>query len=297
MRVWFPILVCLVTIGCGRSAPSIPDVAMTDPPVRDSLGRSVPVPVTSSRIVSLAASNTEILFALGLGDAIVGNTEFCDYPDAAKTKPKIGGFAPQTFNVEAIAAMKPDLVLAAGEFQRPTIESLERLGITVAGFQGESIDEIAKNVEAIGKLVRQTNQAKGVVEKMRAALATIAKRVEGKPRPKVFYLVSDDPLMTAASKSMISEAIVLAGGENVFGDLDGDYVRISDEEILKRNPATVLVPQYGHSGRATSPKVLGTMEAVKRQQVFPIEADAISRPAPRIVSAIEQISFILHPKD
>ncbi len=292
MRAWIPLIVCLAGCVGQKSKPDVPA-----PSVRDSLQRNVPIPAAATRIVSLAASNTEILFALGLGDTVIGTTEFCDYPEAAKAKPKVGGFAPQTFNVEAIAAMKPDLVLAAGEFQRPTIEALERLGIAVAGFQGESIDEIGRNIEAIGRLTGRVEAADAVVKGMKAALAAVAKRVDGKTKPKVFYLVSDDPLMTAASKSMISEAITLAGGENVFGDLDGDYVRISDEEVLRRNPATVLVPQYGHSGKATSPKVLAALDAVKRNRVFPIDADPISRPGPRIVKAVEQIALILHPKD
>lgn len=292
MRTWIPLVVCLVGCGGTKSNPDVP--AST---VRDSLNRDVPIPFSAKRIVSLAASNTEILFALGLGDTVIGTTEFCDYPEAAKAKPKVGGFAPQTFNVEAIAAMKPDLVLAAGEFQRPTIEALERLGIAVAGFQGESIQEIGRNIGSIGRLTGQTEAADKVIRDMEAALAAVAKRVEGRPKPKVFYLVSDDPLMTAASKSMISEAISLAGGENIFGDLDGDYVRISDEEVLRRNPGTVLVPQYGHSGRANSPKVLESLEAVKRHRVFPVDADPISRPAPRIVAAVEQIARILHPKE
>jgi iron complex transport system substrate-binding protein len=287
------LLVPFAILCCGCSGvPAPPAIAIG---VSDSLGRTVAVPAKANRIVSLASSNTEILFALGLDAEIVGTTEFCTYPEAAKQKPRVGGFAPQTFNVEAIAALKPDLVLAAGEFHRPTIEALERIGVPVAGFQGESFGEIYSNVGSIGRLVGKPAEAAKVVEEMKSSLAAVAKRVAGKPRPTVFYLVSDDPLMTAGGQSMISEAIGLAGGDNVFADLRGDYVRIADEEILRRNPSIVLVPDYGHDGKTAPPRVLAALEAVRRNRVYPVEADPISRPAPRIVRAVERIADMLHP--
>ena len=295
MRVWVLLLIGIA--GCGRTVPSNSDRVAADRWVRDSLGRTVLAPESAKRIVSLAASNTEILYSLGLGYSIVGVTEFCDFPEEAKAKPKVGGFAPQTFNIELIAALKPDLVLAAGEFHRPTIEALEKVGITVAGFQGESVEEISKNIELIGALTGHPDRALSVVQEMKSVIAAVTKRVERKPRPKVFYLVSDDPLMTAAGKSMISEAITLAGGENIFGDLEGDYVRISDETVLRRNPWIVFVPRYGHSGKATAPKLLETLDAVKQNRVYAIDANPISRPSPRIAKAIADMAQILHPKE
>jgi iron complex transport system substrate-binding protein len=288
------LLVPFAILCCGCSGPPAPPAVEIG--VRDSLGRTVAVPNQANRIVSLASSNTEILFALGLDAEIVGATEFCTYPEAAKAKTRVGGFAPQTFNVEVIAALKPDLVLAGGELHRPVIESLERIGVPVAGFQGESFRAIQENVESIGRLVGKPDAAAEIVRGMKASLAAVAKRVEGKPRPTVFYLVSDDPLMTAGKNSMITEVISLAGGDNVFADVDGDYPRINDEEILKRNPSIVLVPNYGHDGKTKTPQVLASLEAVRTKHVFVVDADPISRPAPRIVKAVEQIADLLHPK-
>lgn len=264
--------------------------------LRDSLGRSIQPPAQAKRIISLASSNTEILFALGLDAEIVGTTEFCTYPEAAKSKPRVGGFAPQTFNIEAIADLKPDLVLAAGDFHRPVIESLERLGITVAGFHAESIADIQQNVRTIGQLVGRSQDADRVVERMRASLNAVTQRVKDRPKPLVFYLVSDDPLMTAGAKSMISDAIHAAGGTNAFADLNGDYIRISDEEILKRNPSVILIPQFGHDGKTSAPRVLSSLDAVKANRVFAVDADSISRPSPRLIHAIEQIAMCLHPE-
>lgn len=290
--VW---LALLFVFGCSRGSAPIADVAPAIS-VTDSLGRTVNIAKPAKRIVSMSSSNTEVLFALGLDDEILGVTEFCTYPDAANAKPKIGQFAPQTFNVERIAALKPDLVLATGELHRPVIESLERLGIQVAGFQGESFDEIFQTIDRTGKLVGRDEAAKGIVDSMKKSLATVADRVRGKSRPKVFYLVSDDPLMTAGKKSMITDAISRAGGENVFADVDGDYPRINDEEVLKRNPEIVLVPNYGHDGKTQTPKALASLDAVKANRVYTVDADTISRPSPRLVKAVEGIAERLHPK-
>ncbi len=286
-------LILLMLTGCGPSQQSSPSSSLQ---ITDSLNRTVDVPESPNRIISLASSNTEILFALGLDQEIIGTTEFCTYPEAAKSKPRLGGFAPQTFNVEAIAALKPDLVLTSGEFHRPVMESLEKLGIRVAGFQGESIAEIEKNIKAIGRLVHRSKEAESVTAAMKSRLETIQNRVRKLPRKDVFYLVSDDPLMTAGAKSMITEAIEIAGGRNLFADIPGDYVRISDEEVLRRNPAIILLPSLGHDGRTKPPAVLSSLEAVRTNRVYTIDADPISRPAPRIVDAIEQIARILHPE-
>lgn len=290
--VWLVVISC---IGCGKGSGPIADVAPAIS-VNDSLGRTVNLAKPAKRIVSMSSSNTEVLFALGLDDEILGVTEFCTYPEAAKAKPKIGQFAPQTFNVERIAALKPDLVLATGELHRPVIEAIERLGIPVASFQGESFDEIYQTIESTGKLVGRDDAAKGIVDSMKKSLTAVADRVRDKPRPKVFYLVSDDPLMTAGKKSMITDAIARAGGENVFADVDGDYPRINDEEVLKRNPEIILVPNYGHDGKTRTPQVLASLDAVKAKRVYTVDADTISRPSPRLVKAVEGIAELLHPK-
>ena len=243
----------------------------------------------------MSASNTEILFALGLDDEIVGVTQFCSYPPAATRKSHVGGFAAESFSLETIAALEPDLVLAAGSFHQPVIESLEKLGIPVAAFDAPSFHEVYENIAKIGHLTGRIDQAQAIVEGMKSKLDRVTERVRQKPRPTVLYLVSDAPLMSAGPGTVIHEALGLAGGTNVFADAVGQYPRISDEQLLRRNPTVVLFPKYGHDGKTQPPKVLEGLTAVKEKRLYEVNADLISRQTPRLIDAVEQIAELLHP--
>lgn len=292
MRLMTCVMV-VVLAGCGPSVP-VPTGAKVQ--VVDSLQRPVGLSAPAKRIVCLASSNTEILFALGLDAEVVGVTEFCTYPEAATKKQRVGGFASESFNLEAITALKPDLVLAAGSFHQPVIDALDKLGLTVAAFDARSIAEVYGNIEKIGQLTGREDAARTVVSDMKKRLAAVADRVTDKPRPNVLYLVSDAPLMTVGRDTVISEALELAGATNVFADAAGQYPRISDEELLRRNPQVILLPRYGHAGRAETPKVLATLTAVKEKRVYVVDADRISRQTPRLCDAVEQVEELLHPR-
>lgn len=286
-------VILLAVVGCAPTTAPVPEGAKIQ--VVDSLQRTVGLPAPAKKIVCLAPSNTELLFALGLDAEIVGVTEFCTFPEAATKKPRIGGFASESFNLEAIAALKPDLVLASGSFQQPAIDALDKLGLTVAAFDAHSIAEVYTNIEKIGLLTTREEAARTVVGDMKKRMAAVADRVKDKPRPNVLYLVSDAPLMTVGRETVISEALELAGGTNVFADATGQYPRISDEELLRRNPQVILLPRYGHAGRAETPKILDTLTAVKEKRVYVVDADRISRQTPRLCDAVERMAELLHP--
>lgn len=289
-----PFVLLLVLGGCAPTSVPVPVVG-SGIQIKDSLQRTVTLPAPAKRIVCLASSNTEILFALGLDAEVVGTTEFCTYPEAAKAKTRVGGFDPISFDLETIVGLKPDLVLAAGSYHQSAIDALERQGFTVAAFDATTFPEVYENIEKIGELTGRVEAAKTVTGAMKKKLSAIIDRVKGRPQPSVFYLLSDTPLMTAGPKSVINEAIELAGGSPIFPDAEGQYPRISDEELLRRDPRVILFPQYGHDGQTQPPKVMKALSAVREKRLYPVNADLLSRQTPRLIDAVEQIAELLHP--
>jgi iron complex transport system substrate-binding protein len=261
----------------------------------DFLGRTVSLPRPPERIVSLSPERTEILYDLRVGDNVVGVTEFCTHPPEAATKTKVGQYTADSFSLETIASLKPDLVVTSGPVHRPVIEGLEQLGIKTAAFDAEKLEDIYKHIEQLGEITDRRPRARQVTDTMKQRLARVADRFRTRGRPTVFYIVSDSPLITVGSKSFISGAIEAAGGKNVFADLDAHYPQVSIEELLKRNPDVVFYPSLGHDGKTTPPALPPGLEAVKAKRVHGVNADKISRAGPRIVEAVEEMANVLHP--
>jgi iron complex transport system substrate-binding protein len=288
----------IVLVGCspasnGSKIAAIPSMTV----VRDSLKREVQVTARPKRIVSLTPANTEILFALGLDAEIVGVTSYCNYPEAAKTKPIIAEFFRDQASSEPIAVLKPDLVIAGGAFHQPVIGSLEKLNIPVVALDATQLADIWLNIETIGKLTGRTEEAEQLVTATRTELDRVSKRVAFLPRKKVFYALSNEPLMTVSAKTFISELIEIAGGENVFADATGSYPEISRESLLlkARSPDIVLYPKMGHAGLAAELNLLTKLQTITKSNCYPIDGDRISRPGPRLAEAALQIAEILHP--
>lgn len=268
----------------------------------DDLGREVTISALPQRIVSMVPSNTEILFAVGAGEQVVGVTEYCDYPPEAQTREKIGGFSAKTISVEKIVALEPDLVLSAGEIQQSVIEALEQAEIPVFALAPERLAGVYHNIETVGRLTGRETQAAEVVAEMQDRVAAVTEKSQQVPedkRPAVFYEVWDEPLMTAGPTTFVSELIELAGGKNIFADVSEEYPQVSAETVIQRDPDVVLGPDtHGEELIAENIKARPGWEnisAVKEGRIYLVNGDIVSRSGPRLVDALEAIARTLHP--
>jgi len=269
--------------------------------ITDSLGRVTPLDEVPQRLISLAPSNTEILFALGLGDKVVGVTSYCNYPAEAEEKPQVGGFS--TVDLEKVVAQDPDLILAANIHEEEVIPQLESRGLNVISLTPKTAEDVIQAIEAIGQITGTEPEATSIVDEMNNRLNTIAdlvKKMSDEEKPRVFYALWHDPLMTAGYDTLQSHIIELAGGKNIFNDLER-YPTVNLEVLVERNPQ-VIVAGVGHgSGKgatldwAETDEQIGDTSARKNNNVFEINADLVSRAGPRIVDAVEEMFRLLHP--
>lgn len=268
----------------------------------DALGREVTIETPPMRIVSLAPSVTELLFAIGAGPQVVGRTEYCNYPPEVETLPTIGGFAASSISIEVILDLEPDLVIGGSTLQEEVIEVLETAGITAFVVQPSSVAEIMDTLLLLGNVTNQQDIAVTLIDEMQVridALSEIAAAIPEEESLRVFYEVWHEPLMTTTSQTFVGELIELAGGINIFGDLEDEYPAVSAEQILELDPQVILGPS-SHGDQLTV-EMIATREgwanltAIQNKAVFIIDGDVISRPGPRIVDALEMIASALYP--
>ncbi|MEM7587859.1 MAG: cobalamin-binding protein [Acidobacteriota bacterium] len=254
------------------------------------------------RIISLLPSLTEMVFGVGAGERVVGVTRSCTYPPEAAKRTHIGGYVPNTISLELIVGLQPDLVLAQSDIQGSTIEQLHRFGIRVEPVDARSVTEIAPALRRVGELVGESDQAARVADALERELERIRSsfaEVSVEERPRVFYEVWFEPLMTAGRRSFTHQLIELAGGVNVFADTDRDYFQVSLEEVLRRDPDVVLgSDSHGSREQLTTAERpgWGKLRAVQAGNVHAIDGDIVSRPGPRIAEALRRIVAILHPE-
>jgi iron complex transport system substrate-binding protein len=264
--------------------------------VTDQTGRSVNVPENPERLISLAPSITETLYALGLGDRLVGDTEYCDYPPEARLKPHVGALLNPS--LEKIVALKPDLVLGIAEAnRRETADQLERLGVPLYGLTAHSVDETLSSIEDLGKVLGQGAKARELVEGLRRRVDEVKQEVSHEPHPKVLFVVWYRPLITAGPHTFIADAIRIAGGISISDDLSGEWPRLSLEDALHRDPDIILFsksesfsPSLGEFQQLPGWK---DFRAVKNHRMFFI-SDTINRPSPRLIDALEEMARVLH---
>jgi len=284
-------------------SPAVEEAAPSPIELTDQLGRTVRLDGIPEKIVSLAPSNTEILFALGLGDKMVGVTEFCNYPEAAKAIDKIGGF--RTVDIEKVVAIEPDLILATSIHQDEVIPALDRLGLTVLTLDPKTLDEVLESITLVGEVTGKGMEASQLVAEMQNRIKAITDKTDSLPeaeRPRLFYIIWHDPLMTVSSTTRIHELIAKAGGINIAQDLAGDYPTIGLEAVLHANPQ-VIVAGSGHGEGAnlpfqyasTEPR-LEDVDARIYDRVYQINTDLIGRPGPRIIDGLEKFAEFIHPE-
>ncbi|MDI6713336.1 MAG: ABC transporter substrate-binding protein [Anaerosomatales bacterium] len=258
----------------------------------DDAGRQVTIAKKPERIVSLAPANTEIVYALGALDRVVGVTTFDDYPPEVSTIAKVGDF--MNPNMEAIAAAKPDLVLATGGVQAETIAKLEQTGAVVLAVDPQSLDGVYKAIEMVGKAIGEPAKAAEVVQGMKDELDTIQSAIEEAP-VRCFIEIAQEPLYTAGPGTFINDLIDQAGGENVV--TQEGYVAYSLEQLLQDDPDVYLATKGSMSDPADIDKRPGyaALAAVKAKRVFVLDDNLVSRPGPRCIQGIRQIAEALHP--
>jgi len=298
MRLKFCVLlllgIALILATCTPVVPALPGSIV------DDLGRSVSIEKMPQRIISLAPSNTEILFALGLGDKVVGVTEQCNYPPEALEKEKVGGYS--TPDIEKIIALQPDLILASSIHEKEIIPGLMEQGLTVFALKPENLDGILADIRVVGEITGREKEASGLVAQMEGRIkAVVDKTQKLEERPKVFYITWHEPVWSVGSGTIIHELIMKAGGENIFQDITGHKV-VDLEMIIARDPG-VIIACTGHGdaegkpfGWARSESRLGVIEARRNDRVYQVNADLVSRAGPRIVDALEWFAYFIHPE-
>ncbi len=287
-----------------QEAPATPTPAPYPLTVTDDLGREVTIPGRPDKIISLAPSNSEILFAVGAGDQVVGVTQYCNYPpEACQAKEVIGGFSPKSMSIEKILALEPDVVFSAGSFHMPVIEALEKAGVPVVALDPQGFEGIYDDILLVGQITDHAEEAEALVADMKARVAAVTAAVADIPaeeRLKVFYEVWDEPLMTAGPDTFIGQMIELAGGVNIFGDMEEQYPQVSAEVVIERNPDVILGPD-SHADALTPEKIAArpgweNIKAVQTGRIYTVNGDIVSRAGPRVVDALETIAQLLYPE-
>jgi iron complex transport system substrate-binding protein len=267
--------------------------------VTDEIGRSVNISPAPQRIVSLAPGITETLYALGLDRSIVGVTTFCDWPQAARAKTKIGGFTNPS--IEKIVALRPDLILATADGnRRETVRQLEKLGLPVYVTNPTNTSGVLKSIEHIGGITGREKEASLLVEKLQKKLDGVAARTRGKKKPRVFFQLGMEPVITAGRGTLIHEVIERAGGVNVAGNDIANYPRYSVEGIISASPdIIVFAPMVNDKTFVAVYKfwrTFGEVPAVKNHKIYPIDANLINRASPRIFDAVEILADMFYPE-
>ena len=259
--------------------------------VTDEAGKRVRVPVRPQRIVTLAPNLTEIVYAVGAGERLVGNTTFCDYPQEAKQVAKVGDTLQP--NIERIIALRPELILISTASQLETFtKQLDERGIAVFVTDPHDLEGVFRSIKTVGELLGQQQQAETLVNDLRARAAAVEAGVKSKTPVTVFYQVSPSPLWTAGRKSWITDLIRRAGGKSVTGEAEGEWMRYSDEAALASRPEAIIMATGGEKMEVAA--ALQKSPAALNKRVYGINGDYLSRPGPRLIEGLEQIARVLH---
>lgn len=290
------VLISLLT-ACSANAPASGNLTFTD-----GLGREVKLDGPAQKIISLAPSNTEVLFAIGAGSQVVGRDPSSDYPEEAKAVTDIGPTY-EALNTELIVSLKPDLVLAA-EINKPEqVKQLEDLGITVYYLKNPlTLEEMYGNLEIVAQLTGHEDEAAALIETLKARVAAVDEKIARiSSRPGVFYeLDATDPAkpFSAGKGTFITQLIERAGGHNIAADIDG-YPQMSLEQVVAADPAFIILgdARYGVSPESIAQRPgWENLTAVRSGNVFPFNDDLVSRPGPRLVDALEELAKLLRPE-
>jgi iron complex transport system substrate-binding protein len=277
-----------------KQAPA-PEAARTE---IDEAGRRVALRAEVHRVVSLAPNVTETLYALGVDDKIVGITDFTELPPGAPAKPTVG--EPVSPNLERIAALRPDLVFAAETInRRETVEALDRLGIPVYTTNPRTVEETLASIRHIAALVGTGAAGEELASRLQARLDAVRTRLAGRPLKRVLFVVWEDPLITTGQNTFVADTLRWAGAESII-NLPEDWPHVSLEEVVRLQPDDLIFPATQTGSGQDIARGLEKrpgwrdLDAVRDGRVL-VVSDAINRPSPALVDAIEELARELHP--
>ncbi|MGZ3418182.1 MAG: ABC transporter substrate-binding protein [Polyangiales bacterium] len=252
--------------------------------------RSTPKGGVAQRVVSMSASTTEALFAIGAGKQVVGRSRYCDYPPEAQALPSIGGYVDP--NLEAILALRPELVVGArGPLGPGIVKTFEDHGIATWFPETESFEQILVMIEGLGE--RTGHDGRAITSAMRARRAAMEKALAGQPRPKVLLLFEKKPISVAGPQSFCDEMLVLAGGENALKQ-GQRYATIDLEKVERLDPDVLLDAEMGAAPMPLD-STWNDVRAVKTGRVVRIKDEAVLRPGPRVLDGVATLARALHP--
>ncbi len=269
----------------------------------DAVGNEIVIDSVPTSIVSLAPSITEALYAIGAGELVTGRTEYCNFPEEALDVPVVGGFSESEISTEMIVDIEPDLVIGGSVYQAEVVDALTRTGMTAFIQEPGSVEEIMDAMELHGSVTGYLDTTAEAIEDMQTridAVVEIATAIPGEERVTVFYEVWHDPYMTTSSQTFIGELITMAGGINIFADLEEEYPSISAEEIIDSDPKIIIGPS-SHEDQLTV-EMIGSREgwsdisAVKDERIYVVDGDIVSRAGPRVVDALEAFALVMYPE-
>ena len=306
MSVRWLLLLVLIVVGPMPAAAATPPAGQADfmlgsaEPLRlvDDAGRSVTIPVLPRRIISLAPSVTELLFALGAGDQVVAVTQACNYPPEALSRARLdfSGSA-----VEQMVVLQPDLVIGMVGMVKPqTIETLDRLGHPLLLMEARGLGDVYRHIRWLGQATGRLVDADRLITHLEAQREELAARLRGAEPVSVFYLINASPLITIGPKSFIHHLIEAAGGRNIAGKTIGSaYPQFSLEELIVQDPAVILIAgdRFGPAGDDAPYMITRwpTLRALGQQRLFMVDSDLVDRPGPRIYDAAWRLAESLHP--
>jgi iron complex transport system substrate-binding protein len=294
------IILMLILVGTFLSACAQP--AQGPITITDGLGREVQLKGAAQRIVSLAASNTEILFAIGAGSQVIARDDLSDFPEEVVNLPAVGGY--QGYDLEKITSLQPDLVLAAEINSPELVQSIENLGITVFYLSNPAdINGLYDNLRIVGQLTGHESDAADLVQSLQQRVDAVQSALaNATTTPKVFYEIdATDPSKpwTAGPGTYHDQFIRMAHAENVAANAASMYPQISQEELIVQNPDYILLADsiYGITPESVVERPgWAEIKAVQEGNLFPFDSDLLDRPGPRLVDGLETLAHILHPE-
>jgi len=257
----------------------------------DELGREVVLKKPPERIISLAPSITEMLFAIGMGERVIGVTTWCDYPEQAKRIEKIGDTLHP--NIERIISLKPDLVVVTTASQLETLtRQLDQLSIPVFVIDPRTVRGVAYSIESLGR-VTGSDKAPEIAAAMERRIQAVQEKQKNSPRQRVLFVLQDSPLITAGRNTFINDLISLAGGISISGEESADYPQFSRETVIAKAPEVIVVPGNHGSGLINEgdlARSYAVTPAIRNHRIVRVNPDWISRPGPRLVDGLEQLA-------
>jgi iron complex transport system substrate-binding protein len=264
----------------------------------DALGRTVFLAKAPERVVSMAPSVTETLYALGLETAVIAITPYCDYPPEAQQKTKLGGTHP---SAEQIVSLKPDLVLVPQDFIQPDLlQNLDRVKVPVFVLKTLQLEDVLAQIQIIARMFHRVNVGDELVAAMRTRWNAVQKQTQSLPRPRVLYVLNSTPLQTAGPGTFIHQLIETAGGMNIGGAMASAYPRLALEEALTRDPEILIFPAGTAEGIPLEEQEQwrrwSTLSAVKAGRLVAVPSVLVDRPGPRLVDGLELLARAIHPE-